>query len=546
MSDIKRFIQEALAGAVANNFGLTLKPEEIGLERPKQKEHGDWATSLALSLAKELKAKPRDIAQRLVDSMHPDPALVSQVEIAGPGFINFRLALGYHYGQLAELLKAGSQYGRSDRHQGKTAQVEFVSCNPTGPLTVGHGRQAAIGDALARLLESQGYRVDREYYFNDAGLQMRILANSVYLRYRQLLGEEVAFPEDHYQGQYISEIAAACRAERGDGLKAEDLEFFKTKAVAIIFADIRRTLERLGIIFDHYFNESSLFASGEIQKILEDLRSAGTTYEHEGAVWFRATEFGAEKDRVLVRSTGEPTYRLPDIAYHRHKLERGYDLILDVFGADHQATYPDVLAALKSLGYDVSKIEVRIHQFVTLMRGGQQVRMSTRKANYVTLDELCDEVGVDAVRYFFLMRRLEAHLDFDLDLAKKQSDENPVYYVQYAHARICSILNHAQEKGLKPEKGKLSLLTEPEEVSLIKMLLEFPELVAGAAESREPHRIPNYLQELAAAFHNFYHKHRVVTEDPKVSYARLELCRAVKIVLANGLGLLGVSAPERM
>lgn len=532
--------------AATSVLSREMAPNAVILERPKQAEHGDWATSLALSLAKELKAKPREMAQRLVDSMHPDPALIAQVEIAGPGFINFRLALGYHYGQLAELLRSGANFGRSGLHQGKTAQVEFVSCNPTGPLTVGHGRQAAIGDALARLLEWQGYRVEREYYFNDAGLQMRLLAESVWYRYQELLGAKVDFPEGHYQGQYIRDVAEACRAERGDGLAQVDLEYFKSRAVEAIFADIRGTLKRMGIVFDRYYNESSLYADGSIEKTKQDLGAKGVTYQKDGALWFKATSFGAEKDRVLVRSTGEPTYRLPDIAYHRSKFERGFDLILDVFGSDHQATYPDVKAALGALGYDTSRLDIRIHQFVTLTRGGQQVKMSTRKATYVTLDELIDEVGADAARYFFLMRRMEAHLDFDLDLAKKQTDENPVYYVQYAHARICSILHHAQEKGVKREGGELALLREPEEIALIKFLLEFPDLVGGAAGAREPHRIPAYLQELAGIFHNFYHKHRVVTDDQKLSNARLDLCQAVKVVLANGLALLGVSAPERM
>ncbi len=543
---IKDYIAKLVSEAAAKALNREAASSTVLLERPKQKEHGDWSTSLALSLAKELKSQPRDIAQRLVDSMHPDPALVSKVEIAGPGFINFRLAPSYHCGQLAELLKAGSEYGRSHSHSGKTAQVEFVSCNPTGPLTVGHGRQAAIGDALARLLESQGYRVEREYYFNDAGLQMRVLAESVLLRYRELLGQKIDFPEGHYQGQYIGDIAQKCREERGGGLGEADLEYFKAKAVEAIFVDIRDTLKRMGIVFDRYFNESSLYADGSIEKTKQELEARGVTYHKDGALWFKATSFGAEKDRVLVRSTGEPTYRLPDIAYHRNKFERGFDLILDVFGSDHQATYPDVKAALGALGYDTSKMDVRIHQFVTLTRGGQQVKMSTRKANYVTLDELFDEVGADAARYFFLMRRMEAHLDFDLDLAKKQSDENPVFYVQYAHARICSILQHAGEKGLERKPGDLSLLEEPEEIGLIKFLLEFPELVQGAAETREPHRLPTYLQELAGIFHNFYHKHRVVTDDPKLSNARLDLCQAVKAVLANGLGLLGVGAPERM
>lgn len=543
---MKRYISKMVSEAAVKAFGREATPESVMLEKPKQPEHGDWATSLALTLARELKQKPRDIAQRLADSMEIDRAMLSSIEIAGPGFINFRLAPGYYYGQLAGLLKAGVVYGGGDRFSGKKAQVEFVSCNPTGPLTVGHGRQAAIGDALARLLETQGYRVEREYYFNDAGLQMRVLAESVLYRYRELLGGRADFPEGHYQGRYIRDIAEACRAERGDGMGEGDLEYFKSRAVEAIFADIRATLKRMGVVFDRYFNESSLYADGSIGKTRQDLEAGGVTYQKDGALWFRATDFGAEKDRVLVRSTGEPTYRLPDIAYHRDKFGRGYDLILDVFGSDHQATYPDVKAALGALGHDTSKLDVRIHQFVTLTRGGQQVKMSTRKATYVTLDELLDEVGADAARYFFLMRRMESHLDFDLDLAKKQSDENPVFYVQYAHARICSILQHAEAKDVRREKPDLGMLTASEEMALIKHLLDYPDMVAGAAESREPHRVPTYLQELAGIFHAFYHKHRVVTDDPKLSNARLDLCQAVRIVLANGLGLLGVGAPERM
>lgn len=542
---IRTYLKKLTSDA-ARGLGLELAADGVALERPKDAAHGDWTTNVALSLAKELKQRPRDIAQKMVEAMVPEGSLVSSVEVAGPGFINFYLKTGYHYDQLAGLLKSGQGFGRSDRCQGRRAQVEFVSCNPTGPLTVGHGRQAAIGDALARLLESQGYRVEREYYFNDAGLQMRVLAESVLYRYRELTEGGAELPEGHYQGRYIRDIAESCRAERGDGLGEGDLEYFKSKAVEAIFADIRSTLKRMGIAFDRYFNESSLYADGSIEKTKLDLEARGVTYQKDGALWFKATSFGAEKDRVLVRSTGEPTYRLPDIAYHRDKFERGYDLILDVFGSDHQATYPDVKAALGALGCDTSKMDVRIHQFVTLTRGGQQVKMSTRKATYVTLDELLDEVGADAARYFFLMRRMESHLDFDLDLAKKQSDENPVFYVQYAHARICSILQHAQEKDVKREEGDLALLREPEEIALIKFLLEFPDLVSGAADAREPHRIPTYLQELAGIFHNFYHKHRVVTEDAKLSNARLDLCQAVRVVLANGLGLLGVTAPERM
>ncbi|MDP2807096.1 MAG: arginine--tRNA ligase, partial [bacterium] len=382
--------------------------------------------------------------------------------------------------------------------------------------------------------------------FNNAGLQMKKLAQSVFLRYQEIMGAKIDFPEDLYQGEYIRDIAENCRKDKGDSLTEADLDYFKQSAVAVIFEEIKATLARMGIVFDVYYNESDLYQSGEIESTLQALKDKGLTYESEGAVWFKATQFGAEKDRVLVRSTGEPTYRLPDIAYHLTKFKRGFDLVIDVFGSDHQATYPDVLAALGALGYDPSRIDVRIHQFVTLMRGGQQVKMSTRKATYVTLDELFDEVGADAARYFFLMRRMESHLDFDLDLAKKKSDENPVFYVQYAHARICSILEHAKEKGVARAAGDLPLLKQPEEITLIKSLLEFPELVQGAALSREPHRIPTYLQELSGIFHNFYHQHRVVSEDQALSNARLDLCQAVRVVLANGLGLLGVSAPEKM
>ena len=543
---IKQYLQEQIIQAVQKAAGTRLEEQAVVLERPKQAAHGDWATSIALSLAKELKAKPRDIAQKIVDSLSLDPALVAKTEIAGPGFINFTLTSDWLYKELSGLLSQGTQYGRSQTGKGKKAQVEFVSSNPTGPLNVGHGRQAAIGDSLCRLLEATGYQVTREYYFNNAGLQMKKLAQSVFLRYQEILGAKIEFPEDLYQGEYIRDIAENCRKAKGDSLTEADLEYFKQSAVAVIFEEIKATLKRMGIVFDVYYNESDLYQSGEIESTLQALKDKGLTYESEGAVWFKATQFGAEKDRVLVRSTGEPTYRLPDIAYHLTKFKRGFDLVIDVFGSDHQATFPDVLAALGALGFDPARIDVRIHQFVTLMRGGEQVKMSTRKANYVTLDELMDEVGADAARYFFLMRRMESHLDFDLDLAKKKSDENPVFYVQYAHARICSILEHAIEKGVVRAAGDLLLLKEPEEIKLIKSLLEFPELVQGAAQSREPHRIPTYLQELSGIFHNFYHQHRVVTEDQALSNARLDLCQATRTVIANGLGLLGVSAPEKM
>ncbi len=545
---IKDYLRKNISQTIEQNFGLKVDPSEIGLEKPKQEDHGDWSTNIAMNLSKSLKDNPRKLADKITASLKLDHELVNKVEVAGPGFINFKLAPGWLYSELMTLLDKGSDFGKNIYGQGKKAQVEFVSCNPTGPITVGHGRQAVIGDVLSRLLEAIGYQVLREYYFNDGGLQMQILSRSVYLRYRELLGEEAKFPEDHYQGDYIREIAEICLKEKGQNLSENDFDYFKKVAVEYCFGDIKKTMERLGIFFDVYFNESALYKSGEVDKTVADLKATKYTYEKDGALWFKATEFGAEKDRVLVRSSADkvPTYRVPDIAYHRNKFERGFDLILDVFGADHQATYPDVMAALKALGYDTSKMEVRIHQFVTLTSQGQQIKMSTRKANYVTLDELMDDVGPDVVRYFFLMRRMEAHLDFDIELARKHSDENPVFYVQYAHARICSIIDHAREKGVTRRKSDLALLKEKEEINLIKALLEFPEVVLGAALAREPHRLPTYLQDLAGVFHNFYHLHRVVTDDAGLTQARLDLCDAARIVFANGLNLLGVSAPEKM
>jgi len=414
---------------------------------------------------------------------------------------------------------------------------------------VGHGRQAAIGDSIARLLERVGYEVTREYYFNNAGNQMALLARSVYARYQELLGKAAQIPEEGYQGEYIIDIAKAILDKHGNSLTEKDLELFKKEAEEANFVTIKTALSKIGIAFDVYFNETSLHETGKVKEVISQLKEKGYTYEVDGALWFKATEFGIEKDRVLVKSTGEPTYRLVDMAYHKDKLARGFDRILDIFGADHHSDAQDVLAGVKALGLDASKIEVIIHQFVTLSRGGERVRMSKRAATYVTLDELIEEVGADAVRFFFLMRRSEAHLDFDLDLAKKQSDENPVYYVQYGHARISNILGHAEEQGVSrcpADKINFELLKEPEELALIKQVMDFPELALGAATSREPHRITVYLQDLAGVFHNFYHQHRVVTEDEPLTQARLCLVEAVGVVMRHGLSLIGVSAPERM
>jgi arginyl-tRNA synthetase len=428
-------------------------------------------------------------------------------------------------------------------------QVEFVSANPTGPLTVGHGRNAVLGDSIARLLEAVGHDVTREYYFNNAGRQMQVLGESVRARYLELLGLPFTFPDGGYQGDYIREIAAELQAKNGAALAGADHRPFQAAAERAIFADIDKTLERIGIRFDVHFNEDSLYKDGSIERVLAALKQAGMSYEKDGAVWLRSSALGLPEDRVIVKSSGEPAYRLPDIAYHQNKLERGFELIVDVFGADHIAVYQEMKAGLRALGLDDSRVRVIIYQFVTLLRAGQLVKMSTRRAEYVTLDELVEEVGADVVRFLFLTRKADTHLEFDLELAKQQSMENPVYYVQYAHARICNILRKADAEGLGGVADPpLDRLTQDDEIALVRHLCEFPEVVSLAAEDLEPHRVTFYLLDLAAAFHGYYNKkqNRVVGEDRALSLARLALVGAVAQVIRSGLDLLGVTAPERM
>ncbi|MGO9480681.1 MAG: arginine--tRNA ligase [Candidatus Kryptoniota bacterium] len=527
---------------------------EISFEKPKIESHGDLSTNFALLAAKELKMKPREIAQKVLDMVELDPSLIEKAELAGPGFINFRFTVKYFLSFISEVLKEGENFGRSNAGAGKKTQVEFVSANPTGPLTVGHGRNAVFGDTIANVLEWTGHDVTREYYFNNAGRQMRVLGDSVRLRYKEILGEKIDFPADYYQGEYIREIAQHLYDESADRLKDEPPEgVFKEKAEQEIFDDIKKTLNRLQIKFDVFYNENSLYDAGNIKEVIAALESKGLVYEKEGAKWFKATAVGGEQDKVVVKSTGEPTYRLPDIAYHIEKFRRGFDLVVDIFGSDHIATYPDVLLALKSLGYDTDKIKVLIHQFVTIFQNGEVVKMSTRKANYITLDELIDWVGADAVRFFFLMRNIGTHLNFDVDLAKKQSEENPVFYLQYAHARIASIVRFAESEGILTDAintGNMNfdvdLLKEKEEIELTKILGTFPEVVEAAALSFEPHRIINCLQEAAEAFHRFYHVCRVVIPEKELARSRLALCLAAKTILANGFKILGISAPEKM
>jgi arginyl-tRNA synthetase len=544
---MKEYLHHAVRSAL-EALGITSVPP-IVFERPKQAGHGDVSTTVAMTLAKQLRRNPRDLAADIIARLSLDLSLVSKVETAGAGFINFTFTDTYYRRQLQQLLEHEAGYGRSEIGAGKRIQVEFVSANPTGPLTVGHGRGAVFGDTVARLLEWTGHQVEREYYFNNAGRQMRILGDSVRLRYLEQLGETVVFPEDYYQGEYIRDIARGLQEASGETLRDEPAEGkFKEAAERDIFADIKKTLQRLGIVFDSFYNEHTLYTDGKITEVVSALRAKGLVYEQDGALWFKTSSLGGEKDKVIVKSTGEPTYRLPDIAYHREKFRRGFDRMIDVFGADHIATYPDVLSALKALDLDASRVSVLIHQFVTIVQNGEVVKMSTRKANFVTLDELIDEVGPDVVRYFFIMRTVSSHLNFDLGLAKQQSDENPVYYLQYAHARISSILRYAGKSGAGESmvKADTELLDAPEELTLIKLLLRFPGTVESCALACEPHRLADYLHDVAGTFHSFYQVHRVVSDDVRLTGARLALVRAVQVVLRNGLTVLGIGAPEQM
>ncbi|PKL83452.1 MAG: arginine--tRNA ligase [Ignavibacteriae bacterium HGW-Ignavibacteriae-3] len=520
---------------------------ELVFTVPSQKGHGDYSTNAAMILAKKLKQKPHEVANEIISNLDYDKTIIEKIEIAGPGFINFYFTPTFNTQIIKTIFNEKQNFGRSTKYSGRKAMVEFVSANPTGPLTVGHGRNAVVGDTVANMLEWIGYTVDREYYFNNAGRQMRMLGDSVRLRYLELTGKKTDFPDDYYQGEYIREIAAKLKENHGDALLDENAEGkFKQAAESEIFADIIGTLERINIRMKNFYNEHILYEEGRIDLLIKEFEKKNLSYEHEGAIWLKLSELGNENDKVIVKSSGEPTYRLPDIAYHITKFERGYDLIIDLFGSDHNATYPDVLAGLRALGYDTDKVRVLIHQFVTIMEKGEVVKMSTRKANYITLDELIDEVGSDVVRYFFNMRSISSHLNFDLDVAKKQSDENPVFYLQYAHARISSILRMTKEEGLDSSLQQLDLLSTPAEQSLLKKLFEFPEDVIYSAENYETHRITIYLEELAAHFHRFYTECRIIGSEKNLAEARTALCMAVQTVLRNGLSILGVNAPEKM
>jgi arginyl-tRNA synthetase len=547
-SAIQQLIEAALQAAQADGSLPPFELPEIVVEQPQRPEHGDFATPVALALAKPLRRPPNAIAQAIVAHL-PASEMLAAVELAGPGYVNLRLRPGWLAAQVDCVLTQGHRYADVDQGQGRRAQVEFISANPTGPLTVGHGRNAVLGDTLANVLAAAGWHVTREYYFNDSGLQMKNLAESVRLRARQEIGEALEFPDTYYQGEYIREIADGLLAQHGPAVLERDWTFFRDAAVEAIFANIRATQTRLGMHFDVYSNEANFYSSGAIWQVLERLRERGYIYDAEDAVWLRATAFGADKDRVLVRSTGEPTYRLPDIAYHIDKLERGFDLIVDVLGADHIAAVPDIMSAVHALGYDADRLRPLVYQFVTLMRHGEVVKMSTRKANYVTLDELIDEVGADAVRFFLLMRSADTPIEFDLDLAKRQENENPLYYVQYAYARTAGILERtAPERGIAFDpSADVQLLAHPSELALIKQILRLAEVVQSCAARLELHPLTFYARDLASAFNTFYDDCPVlVAGDATLVGARLKLVKAAQIALARALGLMGMQAPEQM
>lgn len=534
---------------------------EVALERPRNPEHGDYASNVALLLARPLRRAPKQIAEEVVERLDLSTSGIRSAEVAGPGFINFHLAVDQLSQGLGDVLRQGADYGRSCAGEERPVVVEFVSANPTGPLHIGHGRQAALGDVVAELLAWNGWRVQREYYYNDAGEQIARLARSVWARYQQRVGRAATFPDDGYHGGYVSELATRFAEQVGDRYAGDEspeaLDAMRRFAVVELRAEQNRDLDAFRVRFDHFFLESSLYSSGRVEQTIEALRGTGLAYEKDGALWLETSRFGDDKDRVMVKGTGQPTYFLPDVAYHLTKWERGYRRAINVQGADHHGTVARVRAGLQALGLPEGYPEYVLHQMVTVMRGGAEVKFSKRAGDYVTLRDLFEEVGVDVTRYFFLMRRSEAQLTFDLDLALDQSDKNPVYKLQYAHARMCSIFRRAREIDpslLGPDEPDLAKLSAGAEQEIVKLLLRFPEVLASAAERHAPHSLCEYLEELAGAVNSWYHTGnleptlRVVGPDvpAETSRSRLALARGIQIVLANGLRVLGVRAPDRM
>jgi arginyl-tRNA synthetase len=581
---IVELIRRGIAALPSGTLPAEVRDSLIELERARDAAHGDFASSIALKLAKLARRNPRELAQAIVASLPASP-LVARTEVAGAGFINFHLSPAAYADELQRIAREADGYGRSNLGQGRRVLVEFVSSNPTGPLHVGHGRHAAYGASLAALLEAAGFAVEREYYVNDAGRQMDILAASVWLRYLESCGERFPFPSNGYRGEYLHPIAAKlfaaekrrlhrpaaqvfaglpADAPQGDKdtfidavieraralLGAADFRAVLDVALADILADIRADLAEFGVTFDRWFSERSLTENGAIDRALERLRASGHVYTKDGALWFKATDFGDEKDRVVERENGQRTYFASDIAYHLHKRERGFELLIDVLGADHHGYVARVRAGLEAMGEPGDSLEVRLIQFVTLYRGGEKVQMSTRSGEFITLRELRNEVGNDAARFFYVMRSNDQHLDFDLELAKSRSTENPVYYIQYAHARVASVMKQLHDRGLEYDArqaaASFGLLTAAEEVALLRSLTRYPEVLQSAAMNRAPHLVVHYLRDLANDFHTYYNAHQFIVADDRLRNARLMLVLALQQVVRNGLRLLGVSAPESM
>lgn len=557
---LEQAVSATLDAMIADGRLALAESPRVVLERPRDPAHGDWSTNVALTSAKAAGTTSRALAEAVADGVRERLGkVVDSVEIAGPGFINFRLATDVLRDVVALIRTEGGRYG-TGAPRGVRVQVEFVSANPVGPMHVGHGRWAALGDSIARILEHEGFEVEREFYINDAGVQMDIFAASVAARYMDLCGREVEFPENGYRGAYVADIAHEIFEAEGtrwvDAAPAERDAHFKEKAYAQVLEHLKRVLADMGVHFDVWFSERTLHAAGAVEGAIARLRESGHVYEQDDAVWFASTAFGDDKDRVLRKSDGEYTYFAADIAYHADKYDRGFDLVIDIWGADHHGYVKRMEAAVAALGHP-GKLEVIIGQMVNLLRGGELVRMSKRTGEMVTFEDLLDEVGADAARYFFLRRSTDQSLDFDIALAKEQSADNPVYYVQYAHARICSILRKAAgdeaatdmdalARALAPESTDLSMLTEDAELALLRHLGELPEVVEAAAAARAPHKITRYAEDLASSFHQFYTVCRVVTDDTALTAARLAVVDATRIVLEIALGLVGVSAPQRM
>ena len=551
---IVELVEKAVNSCVEKKLLDVVNLPYIEVEVPANSDHGDYASNVAMILASGAKQNPRKIAQIIQENLSDPENIIDRTQIAGPGFLNIFLKESIWRSTLQNIEEKKENFGCSSMGNGKKVQVEFVSANPTGPLHIGHARGAVVGDVITNLLTAVGYAVDKEYYINDAGNQMNNLGKSVLLRYRELLGEKIEFPETCYRGEYIKDIAADVIKKEGNVYLTADegktISYLNDIAGQSILKEIKDDLGDFGVTFDYYFSEKELYKNNGVTHLLESLRQKGFVYSDGETLWFKTTDFGDEKDRVVIRKNGEPTYFAADIAYHQNKFSRGYEMIIDIWGADHHGYMPRLWAGIQSLGHEKEALKIILVQLVNLLRGGAPVAMSTRSGEFVTLREVLDEVGKDAARYNFLMRRSDSHLDFDLEIAKKQSNENPVFYVQYAHARICSIIRMAQQEhgialpfydGINP-----ALLDQPEEMTLIKLMARYPEVIEGAAKSLEPHRVTFYLNDLASVFHGYYNKNKVISDNKELTVARLFLIKSISIVLGNALKILGVNAPEKM